>query len=193
MRAELMRQRQEARREALLDAGIELLGHPEGPAVTLRAVCSAAGLTQRYFYESFADRDAYVGAVFDHVASQAIGVILKAYTYAEGDLNSRAHAVIEAFTEMIVDHPAAGRVLVLAPFIEPALGRAGLARVPEFVDLVADGFDAYAEVDDRRTAAVAAIGALSSLYASYLDGTLTISRDKLVAGCVKSVLDAGRP
>ncbi|WP_064441994.1 TetR/AcrR family transcriptional regulator [Hoyosella altamirensis] len=193
MRAERLQQRQEARRAALLETGIELLGHPEGPTVTLRAVCSAAGLTQRYFYESFTDRDAYVQAVFDHVASQAITVILHAYTSAAGDLSSRTHAVIEAFTKMIIDHPAAGRVLVLAPFTEPALGRSGLGRVPEFVDLVADRFDAYGETDDRRTAAVAAIGALSSLYASYLDGTLTISRDKLVSACVKSVLDAGRP
>ena len=33
-----------------------------GPAVTVRAVCRQAGLTERYFYESFTDRDEFVRA-----------------------------------------------------------------------------------------------------------------------------------
>ena len=63
--------RQAERRRALLDAGLDLLGAEGGPAVGVRAVCRRARLTERYFYESFADRDALVAAVYDEVTERA--------------------------------------------------------------------------------------------------------------------------
>ena len=54
--------RQALRREDLIAAGVGLLGSEGGPALTVRAVCKAAGLTERYFYESFGDRDDFVRA-----------------------------------------------------------------------------------------------------------------------------------
>jgi AcrR family transcriptional regulator len=54
-----------ARRSRLLSAGLDLLGSDE--QVTVRHVCRRAGLTARYFYESFTDKDEFVRAVFDSV------------------------------------------------------------------------------------------------------------------------------
>src|SRR3546814_8101517 len=45
------------RREALIEAGLELMGSAE-PELTVRGVCKKAGVAARYFYESFTDRDA---------------------------------------------------------------------------------------------------------------------------------------
>jgi len=59
--------RQALRREELVAAGVQLLGEASGPAVTVRAVCRQAELTERYFYESFADRDEFVRAVYDDI------------------------------------------------------------------------------------------------------------------------------
>src|ERR1044072_584333 len=61
--------RQALRRDELIAAGVDLLGGPDGPALTVRAVCRASGLTERYFYESFADRDEFVRAVNDDVCA----------------------------------------------------------------------------------------------------------------------------
>jgi AcrR family transcriptional regulator len=56
------------RRRRLLDAGLDLLGSESDAAdLTVRTICRQAGLTLRYFYESFADKDDFVGAVFDSV------------------------------------------------------------------------------------------------------------------------------
>src|SRR5512139_3717483 len=43
-------ERKAARRERLLDAGLQLFGTPGGDRVTVSAVCAEAGLTERYFY-----------------------------------------------------------------------------------------------------------------------------------------------
>lgn len=45
-------------------AGVDLLGAPDGAAANVRAVCRAAELTERYFYESFTDRDTFVREVY---------------------------------------------------------------------------------------------------------------------------------
>ena len=57
------------RRRRLLDAGLDLLGAAgKDPAeLTVRAICGQAALGVRYFYESFTDKDHFVGAVFDSV------------------------------------------------------------------------------------------------------------------------------
>ena len=59
-----------ARRRRFLEAGLELLGGATDPGeLTVRAICADAGLTARYFYESFTDKDQFVGAVFDGVVA----------------------------------------------------------------------------------------------------------------------------
>ncbi|MCW2985532.1 MAG: transcriptional regulator, TetR family, partial [Conexibacter sp.] len=56
-----------ARRAALLEAGVELLGTEGAAGVTVRAACRATKLSERYFYESFDGRDALLRAVHAQV------------------------------------------------------------------------------------------------------------------------------
>ena len=79
------------RREALLEAGIELLGAVDRSASNVRAVCRAAGLTERYFYESFGDRDKFVRAVYDEVGDRARTALIEAVAGAPP--NKRADAI----------------------------------------------------------------------------------------------------
>ncbi|CAJ1499315.1 TetR/AcrR family transcriptional regulator [[Mycobacterium] holstebronense] len=55
------------RRERLLAAGLDVLGAHELIELTVRGICHRAGVASRYFYESFADKDEFVAAVFDWV------------------------------------------------------------------------------------------------------------------------------
>jgi len=57
------------RRQRFLTAGLDLLGadQQDMSALTVRGICREAGLATRYFYESFTDKDEFVGAVFDSV------------------------------------------------------------------------------------------------------------------------------
>ncbi len=57
-----------ARRGRLLAAGLDLLGAEKDISeLTVRGICRRAGLAARYFYESFTDKDEFVGGVFDWV------------------------------------------------------------------------------------------------------------------------------
>ncbi len=48
-----MSERQQARREKLIEAGIEAYGTQGFFSVTVKDICNEAKLTERYFYESF--------------------------------------------------------------------------------------------------------------------------------------------
>jgi AcrR family transcriptional regulator len=59
-----MEERVAARRARFVEAGIALFGTQGFRAATVRGVCAAAGLTDRYFYESFATLEALLAAVY---------------------------------------------------------------------------------------------------------------------------------
>ncbi|WP_433606272.1 TetR/AcrR family transcriptional regulator [Prescottella agglutinans] len=176
-------ERRAARRDALLAAGVELLGAEGGAAVGVRAVCRTAELTERYFYESFTDRDEFVRSVYDLVGRQAHDALVDAVGSARSP-RGRASAAVSAFVELMVDHPARGRVLLLAPLTEPALGGQGLELAPAFVLLVHEQLSRIIDPDERQMTAVGLVGALTSLFIGYLDGTITAPRERFVAHCV---------
>ena len=102
----------------VFDVGVTLLGAVDGPAVNVRAVLQAAGLTERYFYESFTDRDQYVVAVHTFVAERAQSALASAVE-SETTSEAVATAAVDAFVKLMVDDPAMGRVLLIAPLSEP--------------------------------------------------------------------------
>lgn len=187
--------RRAGRREQLLDAGMELLGTQGAAHVTVRAVCRATRLSERYFYESFPDRDAFVVAVHARVADAARAAIAAAVQAAKADPVSRATAAVEAFTRFLEDDPRRGRVLLSEAFADRALTRHGVELIPSFAELVVEqirttfGDDGPDEVDARMTS-VALVGALAQLYLGWLDGGLDVSRERLVAHAVRLVLSS---
>src|ERR1700733_12132177 len=58
-------QRSAVRCQQLLAAGLEVFGTCGWQQSTVRGICAAAGLSERYFYESFTSRDELLPAVYD--------------------------------------------------------------------------------------------------------------------------------
>jgi AcrR family transcriptional regulator len=185
--------RQSLRRRALLDAGLDLLGAEGGPAVGVRAVCRRARLTERYFYESFPDRDALVAAVYDEVTERAHAALTGAVAAATGDAAALVEAAVEAFVELVLDDPRVGRALLVAPLTDPALLHRGSAALPAFRALVREQLPADADDTERRMTAIGLVGALAQLFVAVLDGSLDVPRERLVRHCVQLVLRSSRP
>lgn len=190
--ASAIAERRATRRRVLLDAGIALLGAEGGPSVNVRAVCRATGVTERYFYELFGNRDDYVRAVYDDVSVRARDVLLVA---SEGrtEIESLARAAVDAFVRLMIDDPDRGRVLLLAPYREPVLAAEGLSHMPDFFGVVAAALPAGLDEVSRRLTAVELVGALTALFTQFLGGTLDVSRDRLVEHCVEMLVGALGP
>jgi AcrR family transcriptional regulator len=176
--------RRAARRERLLDAGLDLLGTPGDPTVSVRAVCRHAKLTERYFYENFADREQLVLAVYERVAAEAHAALSAAVPDSAAPAAERAEAAVTAFVELMVDDPRKGRVLLLAPITEPALSARGVALLPAFTGLIREQLPERMDETERVLTATGLVGALTNLFRACLGGDLTVPRDRLVAHCV---------
>ena len=171
--------RQVLRRDELIAAGVQLLGGEGGPAVTVRAVCRETGLTERYFYESFTDRDEFVRAVYDDVCARAMSALMSATTPREA---------VERFVALMVDDPVRGRVLLLAPAVEPVLVRSGAEWMPSFIDLIQRKLTQIGDPVRQKMIATSLIGGLTALFTAYLDGRLAASREQFIDYCVEMLL-----
>jgi AcrR family transcriptional regulator len=184
--------RRAGRREKLLAAGLELLGSEEPGSVSVRAVCRSAQLTERYFYESFEDRDALVVGVYDEVAAETQQVLLEA-TQGLEDPEEVARAAVEAMVGHILDDPRLGRVLLLAPITEPRLARRGVRFIPAVIDVVREHLSRDASEQDRTMLATGLIGALMGLFHAFLAGTLEgVTREQFVEHCVRLLVTVER-
>ncbi|MBV9318584.1 MAG: TetR/AcrR family transcriptional regulator [Mycobacterium sp.] len=171
--------RQALRRDKLVAAGVQLLGDKSGPAVTVRAVCREAGLTERYFYESFTDRDDFVRAVYDDVCTRAMSTLTSATTPREA---------VEQFVALMVDDPVRGRVLLLAPEVETVLVRSGAEWMPSFIELLQRKLTRLGDPVLQNLVATSLIGGLTALFTAYLDGRLAATRKQFIDYCVDMLL-----
>lgn len=183
--------RRAARRRSLLDAGLDLLGAAEPTALSVRAVCRGSALTERYFYESFADRDELVAAVYDLVVEEARTTLLEATQGLDSPADI-ARAAVDSMVRLIVDDPRKGRVLLVAPFTEPALAARGLRAIPEGMSLIRAQLSPRTSATERDLVATGYMGALMSLFHAYLAGQLAVTREQLVDHCVRLLLTPPR-
>ncbi|BBY51528.1 hypothetical protein MARA_49960 [Mycolicibacterium arabiense] len=174
-----LQDRQALRRDKLVAAGVALLGGAAGPALTVRAVCKEAGLTERYFYESFSDRDEFVRAVYDDVCSTAMSALTSSTTPRDA---------VERFVTLMVDDPARGRVLLIAPEREPVLARSGAEWMPTFIDLLQHKLTRITDPGVQAMVATGLVGALTALFTAYLNGRLATTREQFIDYCVDMLL-----
>jgi AcrR family transcriptional regulator len=195
------------RRAALIEAGTELLGTEGAAGVTVRAVCRATKLSERYFYESFDGRDTLLRAVHAQVADQAREAIVAAVAAhaGEGDEDEAsagddarerlAYAAVGAFTAFLEADPRRGRVLLSESFSDTVLARHDIELVPAFAALLIAQITALPDAPDAVDAeltAVALIGALRNLYLVWMEGRPGLSTERLNAHAARLVIAAAR-
>ncbi|WP_059013438.1 TetR/AcrR family transcriptional regulator [Streptomyces specialis] len=104
------RQRQDERRARLMEAGIETFGTIGYRNATVDRVCAAAGLTKRYFYESFDDSEELLLAVYGRVAEELHTRIVADAEAAAPDIEAQVRAALTALFRTIGDDPRLARI-----------------------------------------------------------------------------------
>jgi AcrR family transcriptional regulator len=175
-------ERRDERRRRLLDAGLDLIGTDGWASATMTAICARAGLTERYFYESFSDREALYLALIDDIARDTEAAILSALD-GDGAPAERLSAATRAVVESLVTDPRRGRVALLEGLGSTALQERRRDIIRGFERLVGDHFAAVfgaAAGGPRDIDLVLLGGAVSELVSRRLDGTLDATDDELV-------------
>ncbi len=109
--------RQRQRRGKLIEGAIEVFGGKGFHAATVREVCLAAQLTERYFYESFKSLSELFIAVYDHLRRQMMAETLKTLDdeIARGQTDALAllDPALRVFLAFIRDDPRRGRIMLV--------------------------------------------------------------------------------
>lgn len=106
-------ERRAQRRNQLIAAGVAVYGERGYRLATVKAVCEAAGLTERYFYESFANSEELLIACFDHVTCSVMAEILEAARLAGDDRIARVRAMLHTYLAALQREPRSARVFLV--------------------------------------------------------------------------------
>lgn len=102
-----------ARREQIIDAGIDLFGTAGHRTATIEQICARAGVSKRYFYESFADSEALLLACYQRCADEIHREMVDAVLSAPTAVDARLRAALDGYFGAIEDDPRRARITLL--------------------------------------------------------------------------------
>ncbi len=178
------------RRARLLEAGLDILGSESDLSeLTVRGICRHAGITARYFYESFTDKDDFVAAVFDWVIADIAATTQAAASAAQPEeLNRAAMANI---VRTIVGDPRVGRLLFSSHLANPVLARKRVEAGGLMAMLSGQQVVNTLQVPDNdkvKATAYFVVGGVVQTISAWLAGEVDLEPDQLVDQ-LGSVLD----
>lgn len=193
-RGSSLAERSAQRRDQLLESGLALLGTDGGRAVTVRSVCREAGLSAKYFYESFANRDQFVGELYDSVIAEL------ATTAADSAATSSAEErdVRPVLTDLFL--AAVGflqadrrrvRIVFTEPLVDDELRARARRTFPRLVGTLAPAVGIHLDSPDAEAGSLpmAALGgSLLLTFVTWLEGDTGKSEQELADFCVELVL-----
>ncbi len=173
------------RRERLLAAALEIVGIDGYRALTIRGLCTRAGLAPRYFYEQFADRETVLRTLYDETIAAVFVRVEAAREDGPDDPAERLLHLIGAFLEAMLADERRARVCYLeVPGASPAMEEHRRAVVRGFEAVIAGELRAIAgegggEEVDLGFATLAFAGATNELLQAWLLGERRPPREQL--------------
>lgn len=165
-------ERTHARRAAILDAGLEMFGTLGYAASSVKKICGAAGLTERYFYESFTDRESCLAELYTALVDQMRAATLAAVESGPTDVDAAAQAGLQAFIGYLTEDPRRARVvLVEVVGVSPGMEQRRHGVLAEFADTVTAVWAASRTeplTQKERSTAVALVGGVNHLLVDWL-------------------------
>jgi AcrR family transcriptional regulator len=174
--------RRAERRTRLLDAGLSILASDSGPEpLTVRGVCRQAGVSARYFYESFTDRDDFVGAVYDWVISDLAATTQAAV--AAAPRAEQARAGMANIVRSVAGDARVGRLLFSAELADPVVVRKRDESYVLLASLLGQHVvQVFRQPEDEHVRATShfAVGGVGQSLAAWLAGRLAFTADEMV-------------
>jgi AcrR family transcriptional regulator len=188
-------QRRSERRDRLIATARSLLGDDGLAGITVTAVCARAELNPRYFYESFADRDALLDAVFNQIATEAAVTIFGAAALTAGEPRQRIRQAYATAIDIFTTQPGIAQTLADLQTDETVMRhRAAWARI--IAELAAQNAhilfgDAAYNQPMGTLAVIYGVGGSLDVVTAWLAGTLELTQDEVIDTCTELLLANG--
>jgi AcrR family transcriptional regulator len=106
-------ERRAQRRVQLIEAAIAVYGEHGYRLATVKRVCEAAGLTERYFYESFGNSEELLIASYNAVTYAVLDEVVAAGLAAGNHPVARAQAMLHTYFAALQREPLSARVFLV--------------------------------------------------------------------------------
>jgi AcrR family transcriptional regulator len=173
------------RRARLIAAGLDMWGACGWAGVSVRGVCARAGLTDRYFYESFDGREALLLAVFDKVLDD-LTAAMTAVPW-EGDPRRFMKASMTTVFAALDADPRLARITRSDPSGSPALERRRREALNTVADVITAQITAIPEgaldAERIRPPVRFCVAGVLELISMWLGGELDATVDQLAEQC----------
>ena len=184
-------QRQVERRRRLLDAAANVVRERGLNDTSYRAVCRASGLTERYFYESFANLDELLLAVFEEELQAALSDVLTAVAAAGAEPRRAMELGVGAFVDRFAGERLLSRLVVESP-AHPALRKYRDTAIETFVDfMLRMAYDVVGEPRNAREermarhTSVMLVGGFNELLSQWVQAGKEEPHDEIVNDVVE--------
>src|ERR1700727_1961832 len=182
------------RRARFLAAALHLPGGDVAAELTVRGVCRQAGVAARYFYESFADKDEFVGAVFDSVIAELAFTTQAAVDAAPPEEQTRAG--MTNIVRTIGGDRRVGRLLFSVQLANAVLARKRVESHALFAMLSGRHAENTLQVrqNDRTSAAAhSVVGGVPQTISAGRAGDVRLKPDQLVDQLTSLVNELANP
>lgn len=181
-------QRTAERRRRLVDAGGRSLGEGGLAATTMTGVCARAKLTERYFYESFANLEELLLAVLDNAATELEMEVFEAMDAAPEQPRAKLRAAVSAYAVRAERDPTMIRAILVESLGSPALRARRHEHVHRFAELATEYAGRYYGVTlpagRAKLGGVLLVGGLSEAAMSWQAGELDVGWAEIVDAVV---------
>jgi AcrR family transcriptional regulator len=189
-------QRVADRRERLLQAGLEVFTSRTFHATKVRDVCHEAGLTERYFYESFGGKQELLMALADTIVEDFVTAALPSIALVTTDIDVAIEGAMAAVIHSLTDDPRRARILFVESVgVSPAaeakrrsvIGKLAAvitgAAAPAFGDWVNESVEV-------ELIARSLIGAASELIVAHVRNELPLDQHELITNMTRLFMRA---
>ena len=104
-------ERKLARKEKLIEAGIEAYGNHGFFSVTVKDICNEAKLTERYFYESFKKSEDLFQTIFLQLIEQLQQTVMNGVMQAAPEPKNMIHSGLTSIFTMLKNDPRVARII----------------------------------------------------------------------------------
>jgi AcrR family transcriptional regulator len=169
------------RRRRFLEAGLDILGSDlDLSELTVRGICRQAGVALRYFYESFADKDDFVGQIYDWVIADIAATTQAAVTAAP--LQEQSRAGMGNIVRTVAADTRVGRLLFSSQLSNPVVVRKRAESFALMALLTFQHVGALGAQENNRTKTAShfVVGGVSQTITAWLAGDVQLEPDELV-------------
>ncbi|HEX5276762.1 MAG TPA: TetR/AcrR family transcriptional regulator [Fluviicoccus sp.] len=180
------------RRERFIAAGIRVIGSAGYRAATVRVLCAEAGLSNRYFYESFDSTEALLMAVYRRLMGDCQAAILTAMQQAPRQVESITAAGVRVFFEHARDPLFARATLLEVMGVSAAVDAMYQENIRIFGRMIMGGARAVLVDDDlpeeeADMLGLSLVGALAYAAMHWMQDGYRLSVEQMVSNAVRII------